>query len=215
MYHYEYPHPAVSTDVVAFTVIDQSLRVLVIRRDAAPFKSYWALPGGFVRIDEGLEAAAYRVLNEKTPLKHIYIEQLQTVGEPHRDPRERVISVVYMAIIPSSQIEVDHRTLWQTISDSSPLAFDHSSIIMLARQRLRSKLQYSSIAFRFLPVSFTLTDAQMIYEVILGENLEKRNFRKQLLARNILKATGQMSQGSAHRPAQLYTLKQGNGLSYW
>ena len=163
----------------------------------------------------GLRRRLTGVLNEKTPLKQVYIEQLQTVGELNRDPRERVISVVYMAIVPSCQIDDNDRSLWQSVSDSTVLAFDHDSIVMLAQQRLRSKLQYSSIAFWFLPVTFTLTDAQRIYEVILGERLEKRNFRKQLLARKILKVTGDMSQGGAHRPAQLYTLKPSEALLYW
>jgi 8-oxo-dGTP diphosphatase len=214
MYQYEYPHPAVSTDVVAFSVMDQNLRVLLICRNEEPYGACLALPGGFVRIDEALEDAAYRVLNEKTPLKQVYIEQLQTFGEVQRDPRERVISVVYIAIVPAYLI-VDNRELWHSVSDLSTLAFDHSSIVKLAQQRLRSKLQYSSIAFRFLPPTFTLTEAQHIYEVILSDVLEKRNFRKQLLTRGILKSTGEISQGGAHRPAQLYTLLHDDALQYW
>lgn len=214
MYQYEYPHPAVTTDAVAFTVMEGDLRVLLIRRNEAPFKSDFALPGGFVGIDEDIQNAAYRVLNEKTPLEKVYSEQLYTFGDPKRDPRERVISVVYMAIVPFYFI-LDNKELWHDVSRLPPLAFDHKSIVMLARQRLRSKLQYSSIAFRFLPTQFTLTEVQKIYEVVLGETLEKRNFRKQILARNKLKPTGELSQGGAHRPAQLYRLLEDETLQYW
>ena len=214
MYQYEYPHPAVSTDVVAFTVLSNALRVLLIRRDKPPFQSQLALPGGFVRIDEELNNAALRVLNEKTPLTQVYIEQLQTFGETRRDPRERVISVVYLAIIPSHRI-LAHINLWHDVSEITQLAFDHSAIIKVAHQRLRSKLNYSSIAFRFLPTVFTLTEVQNIYQIILGKTLEKRNFRKKLLAREILKDTGDMSKGGAHRPARLYTLLQKDELLYW
>ncbi len=214
MYQYEYPHPAVTVDVVAFTVVEQALQVLLIRRSESPYRAGLALPGGFVRIDEGLEEGAYRVLREKTPLKQVYIEQLYTFGEPKRDPRERVISVVYLAIIPTHQVSYNHEQ-WHSVDDLPKLAFDHSTIVSLARERLCSKLHYSSIAFRFLPTTFTLTEAQKIYEVIIGESLEKRNFRKRLLARGILKVTGEMSSGGAHRPAQLYALKPVETLHYW
>ncbi len=214
MYQYEFPHPAVTTDVVAFSVFDGDLRVLLIRRNEAPFKSDFALPGGFVRIDEDIQNAAHRVLNEKTPLEKIYIEQLYTFGNPERDPRERVISVVYMAIVPFYQI-LDIKELWQNVNHLPELAFDHNSIIMLAQQRLRSKLRYSTIAFGFLPQTFTLTEIQKTYEVVLGESLEKRNFRKQIMARNILKSTGEYSQGGAHRPALLYKLLDDDTLQYW
>jgi len=188
--------------------------VLLIRRNEPPYQQQLALPGGFVRIDEKIENAAYRVLNEKTLLEQSYIEVLYTFGEPKRDPRERVISVVYMAILPAHLI-LNDREQWYCVDKLPNLAFDHNAIIALARERLPSKLQYSSIAFRFLPDKFTLTDAQNIYEYILGEKLEKRNFRKQLLARKILKSTGEMSKGGAHRPAQLYTLLQDDALFYW
>ncbi len=214
MYQYEFPHLAVTTDVVAFSVFDGDLRVLLIRRNEAPFKSDFALPGGFVRIDEDIQNAAHRVLNEKTPLEKIYIEQLYTFGNPERDPRERVISVVYMAIVPFYQI-LDIKELWQNVNHLPELAFDHNSIIMLAQQRLRSKLRYSTIAFGFLPQTFTLTEIQKTYEVVLGESLEKRNFRKQIMARNILKSTGEYSQGGAHRPALLYKLLDDDTLQYW
>ena len=214
MYQYEYPHPAVTVDVVAFTLIEQALKVLLIRRSESPYRAGLALPGSFVRIDEGLEEGACRVLREKTPLKQVYIEQLHTFGEPKRDLRERVISVVYLAIIPTHQVS-SNLNQWHAVDNLPSLAFDHSTIVALARERLCSKLNYSSIAFRFLSTRFTLTDVQKTYEVVLDETLEKRNFRKQLLARGILKATGEMSSGGAHRPAQLYALKSTETLHYW
>ncbi|HFD12017.1 MAG TPA: NUDIX domain-containing protein, partial [Crenotrichaceae bacterium] len=196
-----------------FSIFNQALQVLLIRRNQPPYHRQWALPGGFVRIDEEIEATAYRVLNEKTPLKQVYLEQLYTFGEPSRDPRERVISIAYLAIIPAHQL-LEDRKQWHQADNLPALAFDHHKIITLARTRLRSKLQYSTIAFRFLAGRFTLTEVQQVNEAILGEPLEKRNFRKQLLKRNILSKTGVMSQGGAHRPAQLYSLVD-DKLVYW
>jgi 8-oxo-dGTP diphosphatase len=184
---YAYPHPAVTTDVVLFTLREGQLQLLLIRRGGQPFAGTWALPGGFLEIDEDLEQCAHRELEEETGIRGVYLEQLYTFGRPGRDPRERVISVAYYALAPSEQLalrpasdaaEAD----WFPVSNLPPLAFDHDAIIGKARQRLIAKLDYSTIAFHLLPETFTLSELQGVYETLLDAELDKRNFRKWALA---------------------------------
>jgi len=212
MYSYAYPHPAVSTDVVIFTIQDEQLRVLLIRRAGDPYKNSWALPGGFVEIDEGLEQAAQRELEEETGISGVYLEQLYTFGRPDRDPRERVITVAYYAMVPPD------RTTLHPASDASDagwhpcialptLAFDHNRIIAQALQRLTSKIEYSTIALQFMPPAFTLGELQRVYEIIQGGTLDKRNFRKKILAQDFIAPTGAQRRLGKHRPARLYSVK--------
>src|ERR671918_453513 len=151
-YSYHYPHPAVTTDVVLFTIQDERLEVLLIRRGSEPFKGRWALPGGFVDIDEDLLACAARELEEETGVTGVYLEQLYTFGAPDRDPRERVITVAYYALIPSDRLRLQaadnaEALGWFAMDDLPALAFDHAEIIAMAHQRLVAKLDYSTIAF--------------------------------------------------------------------
>lgn len=210
-YSYPYPHPAVSTDIVIFTIQDEKLKVLLIRRAAEPFKDKWALPGGFVRIDEDLERGAVRELQEETGVAGVYLEQLYTFGRPDRDPRERVITVAYYALVPIDSLHLHaasdaKQVQWFSCQRLPALAFDHKQIIAMARQRLASKLDYSTIALQFMPEKFTLSELQKVYEIILGEKLDKRNFRKRILALKCIKDTGQERRNGSHRPARLYTL---------
>ncbi|OGO67574.1 MAG: NUDIX hydrolase, partial [Chloroflexi bacterium RBG_19FT_COMBO_56_12] len=189
---YDYPRPALTVDIVVFTLRDNHLEVLLVQRGAEPFKELWALPGGFVQMAESLEAAASRELEEETGVQDAYLEQLYTYGDPQRDPRGRIVSVAYFSLIPSG------RTIrpeggsdaasadWFPIDNLPPLAFDHSNILDYALRRLRYKLEYSAVGFELLPDTFTLTQIQSTYEIILGEKLDKRNFRRRILEANII-----------------------------
>ncbi len=209
MFHYVYPHPAVTTDVVLFTLQEAQLQVLLIRRAQAPFAGMLALPGGFIRIDEDLAAGARRKLTEETGLDELYLEQLYTFGSPQRDPRERVISVAYYALTPHAALKphpnpAASAVAWFPVRNLPALAFDHGEIIEVARQRLAAKVQYSTLAFQFLPEQFTLSELQQVYEIILGMPLDKRNFRKTILALGQLEAVPGQQRVGHHRPAQLY-----------
>ncbi|MEN8179261.1 MAG: NUDIX domain-containing protein [Pseudomonadota bacterium] len=211
-YCYAYPHPAVTTDVVLFTLKDEQLQILLIQRAAEPFQGIWALPGGFLEIDETPEACAIRELEEETGIGGVYLEQLYTFGNPGRDPRERVISVAHYALAPSDRLNPraasDARDVsWHPINSLPELAFDHAEIIKLAHQRLVSKLDYSTLAFQFLEAEFTLSELQAVFEIILNERLDKRNFRKRMLSMGLLEETGDYSRSGSHRPAKTYCPK--------
>lgn len=212
MYQYEYPHPAVTTDVVIFTVRDNQLKLLLIKRGGEPFKGKWALPGGFVKLDEDLKTGARRELQEETGIDDVYLEQLCTFGAVDRDPRERVITVAYYALIPSDKIQIRAATDaeavgWFEMNDFPKLAFDHNEIVDMAHQRLVAKLDYSTIAFQFMPKEFTLSELQDVYEIILREEMDRRNFRKWVLALEQIEETGEERREGAHRPAKLYRVK--------
>lgn len=212
MYTYETPHPAVTVDIVIFTIRDKQLKRLLIRRAYKPYKGKWALPGGFINIHEDLDAAARRELKEETGVSCVYLEQLYTFGAPKRDPRERVITVTYYALIPSDKIQLQAATDaeavgWFGLDELPKLAFDHLDILKMAHERLLAKLDYSTLAFQFLPETFTLFELQNIYEIIYQEELDKRNFRKWILGLGQIEETGKKSKGGAHRPAMLYKTK--------
>lgn len=209
MFTYAHPHPAVTVDIVVFTIREGTLQVLLIKRAEAPHRGAWALPGGFVGIEEGLDEAARRELREETALDKIYLEQLYTFGSPDRDPRERVITVAYFALIPSDRLRLRASTdasdvAWFRVSKLPRLAFDHRQILRKAHERLKAKLDYSTIAFQFLPRKFALSELQAVYEVILGAPVDKRNFRKRILALGIVEETGESKREGAHRPAKLF-----------
>jgi 8-oxo-dGTP diphosphatase len=215
---YDYPHPAVTTDVVVFTVADDLLKLLLIRRRAAPFKGRWALPGGFVEIDESIDASAARELEEETGLRGIYLEQLYTFGAPKRDPRERVISVAYYALAPLRGLSLKAGSdaadaAWHEIDALPTLAFDHADIVAMARERLRAKIEYSDLGLMFMPESFTLSEVQGLYETVSGQPRDKRNFRKWLLSLDVIEETGEMRAEGAHRPAKLYRRTNPNALT--
>ncbi len=212
MYHYPCPHPAVTTDIALFTVQQQQLQVVLIRRENPPYQNQWALPGGFVDSEEDLDSCAVRELEEETGISGIYLEQLYTFGQPDRDPRERVITIAYYALMAASQLALrpasDARTAaWHPVTDLPGLAFDHADIIALAQQRLAAKLDYSTIAFNLMPPRFTLSELQQVYEIIRNEPLDKRNFRKRVMAYDCLQETGERRRNGSHRPAMLYKVK--------
>ncbi|MCB0550459.1 MAG: NUDIX hydrolase [Phaeodactylibacter sp.] len=211
---YEYPRPALTVDCIIFG-LDESheLKVLLIQRAHDPFEGQWALPGGFVDMDEGLETAALRELEEETGVKNVFIEQLYTFGEPGRDPRGRVVSVAYFALVNLEEHPVkandDARSVrWFAIDGLPELAFDHEKILQVAISRLRVKVRYQPIGFELLPEKFTLSQLQKLYETILGvEELNKRNFRTRILKMGVLNEVGKQ-EGVAHRPAKLYSFNK-------
>jgi 8-oxo-dGTP diphosphatase len=209
----KFEKPSVTVDIVIFTVRGQDLKVLLVKRDISPFKGSWALPGGFVRISESLEEAAKRELVEETGVKDVYLEQLYTFGDPKRDPRTRVITVTYFALINSQNVQLKASTdvsdvQWFSTYDLPKLAFDHEKIVKYALQRLRWKLEYTTVAFSLLPETFTLTQLQKVYEIIFNKTFDKRNFRKKILSLNILDETKEVTKSVSHRPARLYSFKK-------
>ncbi len=209
MYTYKHPHPALTVDIVVFSLKNNQLHVLLIKRAHDPYANFWALPGGFVELNEGLEEAALRELKEETDLPHAYLEQLYTYGNPLRDPRGRVISVAYYALIPQNEIDRIHGGSdasvadWFSLSHLPDLAFDHQEIIFYALRRLKYKLEYTAVGFELLPDLFTLSEIQQTYEMILVEKLDKRNFRRRMLNSGIIEATSSFRTGEG-RPARLY-----------
>lgn len=201
--------PSVTVDIVIFTVRERRLQVLLVRRGAPPFAGRWAIPGGFVRERESLEAAARRELREETGVADVWLEQLYTFGDPDRDPRGRVVTVSYFALIAADGRPIlagtDAREAgWFPADELPPLAFDHAQILTYALERLRNKLEYTTVGFQLLPEKFTLTELQAVYEAILGRRLEKRNFRRKMAVLKILQPLAEWRGKGVHRPARLY-----------
>lgn len=212
---YKYPRPALTVDCVVFGFDGNGLQVVLIRRALEPFAGSWALPGGFVDMDETLDQAARRELEKETHLHDVFLEQLYTFGSPGRDPRGRVVSVAYYALVrpdqhPATGDSDAAEAAWHPIENLPPLAFDHAEILSTARDRLRGKIRYQPVGFELLPKKFTLGQLQALYEAILGRTIDKRNFRKKLLAFDFLVPTEEFTTGAAHRPARLHRFDHRN-----
>jgi 8-oxo-dGTP diphosphatase len=211
---YEYPRPALTVDCVVFGWDGLALKVLLIQRNEPPFEGQWALPGGFVQMDEELEAAARRELAEETGLGALYLEQLFTFGGVARDPRGRVVTVAYYALIDLHRYAApagasDARdAAWFAFPDLPSLAFDHAHIMSVAYKRLQGKIGYQPIGFELLPKKFSFTQLQNLYETILGEEFDRRNFRKKMLSMNILIELDEYETGGPHRAARLYSFDE-------
>ncbi len=206
---YDYPRPALTVDGVIFGLDPAGLKVLLIQRDRPPFEGRWALPGGFVDMGETLDAAARRELAEETGLRDVFLEQLYTFGDPGRDPRGRVVSVAYFALVnlhdrPVAAASDARSAAWFAADDVPPLAFDHAGVLEVALARLKGKVRYQPVGFELLPEQFTLGQLQRMYETILDRPLDKRNFRKKILGMDLLADTGEIQQDVAHRAARLY-----------
>ncbi len=221
-----FERPSVAVDVALVSAAEGALHTLVVRRSEHPARGKWALPGGFVGIDEPLEAAAARVLAGKTGLEGVFVEQLYTFGDPARDPRTRVISVAYYALVDfgrfaraaaaSGEVAVGRIVVpWEgetggpvelTTAEGAalPLAFDHDEVLGMAVKRLRGKLDYTPVGFQLLPASFTLLELQRVHETVLGRPLNKDSFRRRMLASGLLEATGERQAEVDHRPAERY-----------
>ena len=205
---------SVTVDVVIFTIFDDELQVLQVRRDRWPFQGCWALPGGFVQENEALGKAAERQLFEETGVREVYLQQLHAFGHPGRDPRTRVVTVAYYALIqpgrlthegPRRDYQDDAAVRWWSVYNMPDLAFDHDRIVELALSHLREKILTTKISIQLMPEKFTLTQLQRTYEIVLGRELDKRNFRKKILASATLKETSERHTQGRHRPARLYS----------
>jgi len=211
-----YERPSVTVDVVIFTVINGELHVLMVQRRRWPYEGYWAVPGGFINMDESLEQAARRELEEETGVRNVYLEQLYTFGNPQRDPRTRVISIAYIAIVRADVQELhvsdessDVRWFPVRALPEKP-AFDHEEILNYALSRLRSKLEYTTLAFQLLPEVFSILELKHIYEQILGESLDKGNFYRKIKEAGILEETSMVREGRG-RPTRLWRFKRDRG----
>lgn len=208
----KYERPSVTVDVVIFGLHSGRLHVLMVQRKHWPYAEHWAIPGGFVNMDESLEMAARRELEEETGVHDVYMEQLYTFGDPGRDPRTRVISVAYFALIRTEEqaLQVSDESndvCWFPVDElPKDLAFDHEKILRFAIDRLRSKLEYTTLAFQLLPKEFSLPKLKRIYEEILGEQLDKANFYRKLRDSDLLEDTGKLL-NSRGRPARLYRFR--------
>ncbi len=212
---HNYPKPSVTVDMVIFTIKEEDLKILLVKRKLAPFKDNWALPGGFVRINESLEDAAKRELQEETGVKDVYLEQLYSFGDPKRDPRGRVITVAYLALINSENVKLSTTTdvsdaQWFSIKKIPHLAFDHDKILTYSLKRLKWKFEYTTVAFSLLSNKFPISEIQKIYEIVFNKKFDKRNFAKKILSLNILEEEG-INKNVSHRPPMMYSLKKNIG----
>ncbi len=206
---YQYPRAALTVDCVVFGFDDGELKVLLVERALEPFQGTWALPGGFVRVHETLDNAARRELQEEAGLKDVFLEQLYTFGAIKRDPRERVVSVAYYALVKLAAHDTKAATdaadaRWFPISKVPRLAFDHAEILAAALSRLKGKVRYQPIGFELLPPKFTLSQLQHLYEAVLEAHVDKRNFRKKVLSFGLLAPLKETRMEGRHRPAQLF-----------
>lgn len=200
--------PIVAVLVVIFTVVDGALQVLLIERSAAPAEGRWAIPGGAVLQGETMDEAAVRKLAEETGVTDVFLEQLYTFGDLDPSPEEGSVGVAWFALVESAAVRLAQRTAWRpewwNLDDLPPLAFDNEQVIDVARTRLINKLQYTDAAYSLLPPQFTMRELQEVYEAILGRPLDKRNFRRRLLASDFIVATPEKRTDGRHRPARLY-----------
>ena len=206
-YCYKYPHPAVTTDCVIFGFNGERLQVLLIERGIEPYKGRWAFPGGFLKMDETAEEGALRELKEETGLESAYIEQLHTFSNPNRDPRERVITIAYYALVKIQEVKGGDDAAsarWFPLDEIPSLAFDHDYILRMATQRLREQIHFQPIGFELLPEKFTIKELQLLYEAILGINFDRRNFAKKMFHLEILTDLEETIWPTPKREAKLY-----------
>jgi 8-oxo-dGTP diphosphatase len=212
---HNFSKPSVTVDMVIYTIQENDLKILLVKRGIEPFKDKWALPGGFVRIDESLEDAAKRELQEETGVKDVYLEQLYSFGEIERDPRGRVITIAYIALVNSEKVALKSTTdvseaQWFSVKKIPQIAFDHKKILDYSLKRLRWKFEYTTVAFSMLPKQFAISQMQKIYEIVFSKRFDKRNFAKKVLSLDILKEEG-IKKDVSYRPPMLYSLKKNIG----
>ena len=208
----KYKYSAAAVDLAAFTIVENELNVLVIKMKYEPFKGKWALPGGRIRTYESVDECAKREFYEKTGIKNAYLEQLYSFGDIERDPSTRMISVAYLVLINDGSFDLKatekyKEICWMPISKIPRLAYDHSKILEYALSRLKSKLVYTNVVYNLLPQKFRLSEMRKVYEIILGKELDKRNFRKKIFSLGLIKEVGKEI-GVPHRPSKLYSFKK-------
>lgn len=212
-YTYKYPHPSVTTDCVIFGFDGTKLQVLLIERGIEPYKGRWAFPGGFLNPDETAEEGALRELQEETGLTGAYIEQFHTFTDPHRDPRERVITIAYYALVRLQEVRGGDdaaKAQWFGLDEVPQLAFDHDRILREAVKRLRERIHFKPVGFELLPEKFTMKELQTLYESILDVKFDRRNFSKKMLHFDLLTDLGETINPSAKRDAKLFSFNKEN-----
>lgn len=210
-YCYKYPHPAVTTDCVIFGYEDMKLKVLLIERGREPYIGKWAFPGGFIQMEETVEQGALRELKEETGLSADYIEQFHCFSDPQRDPRERVISIAFLALVKISEVKGGDdaaKAQWFDLDKIPQLAFDHDLILRMALQKLRERIHFQPIGFDLLPEKFTLKQLQMLYEAILDVHFDRRNFAKKMLHFDILTRLDDTIWPTPKREAYLFSFNK-------
>lgn len=209
----KYKNQGIHVDIAVFTVEEKKVKILLIKRGREPFVGDWILPGGCVYNDESVDYAAERELKEKTGLKNVYLEQFHIFGSPKRDPRKRMVSVAYLALIDKNKVSILQRTpktldaKWFDITKLPELAFDHKNIVNLAIKNLRKLLTFSNIVYTLMPNEFSLPELQSVYEIILGEKLDRRNFRRKFITLGLIESTGKQKTDMPNRPANLYQFR--------
>ena len=206
-YHYKYPHPSVTTDCVIFGFDGTKLRVLLVERGNEPFKGRWAFPGGFLQMDESAETGALRELQEETGLKGAYIRQFHTFSDPNRDPRERVLTIAYYALVRMQEVKGGDdaaKAAWFALGEVPSLAFDHDLILRMALKELRKQIHFEPIGFELLPEKFTIKELQLLYEVILDVKFDRRNFYNKMLHLEILTQLDETVFNSPKKEAYLF-----------
>jgi len=203
----------ITADAAVFTILNKELKILLIKRKKEPFKGKFALPGGFVELDENLEDAVKRELEEETGVKDIFLKKLHAFGDVGRDPRGRVVTIPFLALIDGDKVKLHASSdaefaKWHSVYSLPNLGFDHKKIISDALMHLRAEIENTNIAFQIMPEKFTLTELQQAYEIILDKKLDKRNFRKKLRELNLLEELFETKMEGAHRPAKLYSFKE-------
>ncbi len=212
-YTYKYPHPAVTTDCVIFGFDGRDLNILLVERGIDPYKGAWALPGGFLKMDETVEECAQRELKEETNVSKVYLEQFHVFSDVRRDPRERVLTVAFYALVKQSDYDViggddAAQAQWFQQDELPPLAFDHDEIIAMAKDCLREKLRTKPIAFKLLNDKFSMSELQRLYEVILGTTYDRRNFQRKALSSGFLTDEGTSQMASPNRRPQLFSFDE-------
>ncbi len=215
-YTYQYPRPALTVDCVVFGFDEAELKLLMIKRGIEPFKDKWALPGGFVHVDEEIEVAARRELQEETGMEILFLEQLCAVGKLNRDPRERIVSVAHYALVKMNGHALKADTdatdaKWFAVSKLPEPAFDHGHILKTGLEQLRKKLRHEPIGLELLPDEFTLAQLQKLYESVLGKSLNKSAFQKKIMSLGLL-VPGKRKRAAGHHartePLYRFDLKQ-------
>ncbi|WP_051397953.1 NUDIX hydrolase [Runella limosa] len=204
-----YPRPSVTIDCVVFGYDGEQLSILLLNRRDEPFANQWTLPGGFLHLEETFEEAAQRILKDKTGIENLFLEQLYTFGGLSRDPRGRVLSVAYYALVNPAKYQLmvgqmANELRWFNWKQLPSLGFDHAQIAQLAQVRLAAKIHYQPIGFELLNAQFTMSELQALHECILGETLDRRNFHKRMMASGLLRSTGERREGLKSRPAELF-----------